>query len=93
MYVSLGMGGGQYRSESDIQNEVESVGVFGSLAVRVFEPVSLITEWSGQDLTIGTSIVPFKKLPIVIVPAVTDITGSAGDGARFVVGVGYSISY
>ena len=93
MYISLGMGGGQYRSEPDIQNGVESVGVFGSLALRVIEPVSLVTEWSGQDLTIGTSIVPFKKLPLVIVPAVTDITGSAGDGARFVFGAGYSISY
>ena len=93
MYLSLGMGGGQYRSEFDIQNGVESVGVFGSFAVRVIEPVSVITEWSGQDLTIGTSIVPFKKLPLVIVPAVTDITGSAGDGARFVVGAGYSISF
>ncbi len=93
MYISLGVGGGQYRSEFDIQNEVESVGVFGSFALRVVEPVSLITEWSGQDLTIGTSIVPFKNLPIVIVPAITDITGSAGDGARFVLGAGYSISF
>ena len=93
MYISLGMGGGQYRSEFNINNGVESVGVFGSLALRVIEPIALITEWSGQDLTIGTSIVPFKKLPLVIVPAITDITGSAGDGARFVFGVGYSISF
>ena len=93
IYVSLGVGGGQFRSEFDIQNGVESVGVFGSLAVRVIEPINLVTEWSGQDLTIGTSIVPFKKFPFVIVPAVTDITGSAGDGARFILGAGYSISF
>ncbi len=93
MYVSLGIGGGQFRSAFNIENGVESVGVFGSFAVRVIEPVSFITEWTGQDLTIGTSIVPFKNLPIVIIPAITDITGQAGDGARFIVGAGYSFSF
>ena len=93
MYMTLGLGGGQFRSESDVQNEIESVGVFGSVSVKVIEPISLITEWSGQDLTFGASIVPFRNLPVVIVPAVTDITGEAGDGARFIFGVGYSFSF
>lgn len=93
LYTTLGIGGGQFRSESDIDNGVESVGVFGSVAVKVIQPVSLITEWSGQDLTIGASIVPFRRLPLAIVPAVTDITGSAGDGARFIFGIGYSFSF
>jgi hypothetical protein len=93
IYTSVGVGGGQFRSESDINNGIDSVGVFGSVAVRVLEPVSVITEWSGQDLTVGISFVPFKNLPFVIVPAVTDITGSAGDGARFILGAGYSFSF
>ncbi len=93
IYTSIGIGGGQFRSESDIENGVETVGVFSSFAVRAIEPINIVTEWTGQDLTIGASIVPFKKLPIVIVPAVTDITGTAGDGARFVVGMGYSFSF
>ena len=93
MYTTLGIGGGQFRSEFDINNEVESIGVFGSVAVRIIEPVNLITEWSGQDLTIGVSVVPFRNLPLVIIPAITDITGSAGDGARFVFGAGYGFSF
>jgi hypothetical protein len=93
IYASIGIGGGQFRSESDINEGIESVGVFGSVAVRVLEPMSLITEWTGQDLTIGISIVPFRNLPLVIVPAITDITGSAGDGTRFIFGVGYSFSF
>jgi hypothetical protein len=93
IYTSAGVGGGQFRSESDINNGINSVGVFGSVAVRVLEPVSVITEWSGQDLTVGISFVPFKNLPFVIVPAITDITGSAGDGARFILGAGYSFSF
>jgi hypothetical protein len=93
IYTSLGVGGGQFRSESNINNGKETVGVFSSLAVRVIEPISFVTEWSGQDLTIGTPIVLFKKLPLVIVPGVTDITGTAGNGARFIFGIGYTFSF
>ena len=72
---------------------MESLGVFGSVALKVIQPVSLITEWSGQDVTIGASIVPFRSIPLAIVPAVTDVTGSAGDGARLIFGLGYSFSF
>ena len=93
MYTTLGVGGGQFRSESNINNGNENVGVFGSLAVKVIQPVGFVAEWTGQDLTIGVPLVLFKRLPIVIVPAVTDVTGSAGDGTRFIVGLGYSFSF
>jgi hypothetical protein len=88
--LSLGLGGGRFRSEDDFQNGVDSINVFGSAAVRVTESVSAIADWAGQDLTLGVSIVPFRNLPLVITPAFTDITGSAGDGARFFLGVGYN---
>ena len=93
IYTTVGLGGGQFRSEFDIDNGIDSVGVFGSLGVKVIEPVNLVTEWTGQDLTIGVPFVPFRSLPMVIVPAVTDITGTAGDGARFILGVGYTVSF
>lgn len=93
IYLSLGVGGGQFRSESDIDNGVNSVGVFGSVAVRVIEPISFITEWTGQDLTLGLSIVPFRNLPFVIVPAITDVTNTAGDGTRFILGASYRFSF
>ena len=93
IYTTVGIGGGQFRSESDINNGNETVGVFGSLAIKAIEPVGFVAEWSGQDLTIGVPLVLFRKLPLVIVPAITDITGSAGDGARFIFGFGYSFSF
>lgn len=93
IYTTVGLGGGQFRSEFDIDNGIESVGVFSSLGVKIIEPVNLVTEWTGQDLTIGVPFVPFRSLPMVIVPAVTDITGKAGDGARFILGVGYTFSF
>ena len=93
VYTTVGLGGGQFRSESDINNGDETVGVFGSVAVKAFQSVGFVTEWTGQDLTIGVPLVLFRNLPVVIVPAVTDITGSAGDGARFVLGFGYTFSF
>ena len=93
LYTTLGVGGGQFRSESDIDNGNDTIGVFGSLAVRVIQPVGFVAEWSGQDLTIGLPLALFRNLPLVVVPAVTDVTGSAGDGTRFIVGLGYSFSF
>lgn len=93
LFVSAGLGSGQFRSELDINNKQDTVGLFGSVAVRMAEPVSAIAEWSGQDLSLGLSIVPFRDVPLVITPAITDITGNAGDGSRFILGIGYGISF
>jgi hypothetical protein len=93
LFTTVGVGGGQFRSESNINEGNENVGVFGSLAVKVIQPIGFVAEWSGQDLTLGIPIVPIRKVPLVIVPSITDITGSAGDGTRFVLGLGYSFSF
>lgn len=93
LYLSVGTGGGQFRSESDVQNGVGSVGVFGSAALRIANPVNAIVEWTGQDLTLGFSITPFSDLPLVITPAITDVTGNAGNGTRFILGIGYGLSF
>ena len=87
--LTAGVGNGRFRSEEDFNDNADSVGVFGSVAVRVARPVSAIVEWTGQDLSAGLSIAPIRNLPLVITPALRDITG-AGDGARFVLGVGLS---
>ncbi|HEY9702370.1 MAG TPA: hypothetical protein V6C58_07985, partial [Allocoleopsis sp.] len=90
---SVGVGGGQFRTESDINNKKNSVGVFGSVAFQLGGPINAIAEWTGQDLTIGFSLTPFPKIPIVITPAFTDILGTAGDGHRFILGVGYKLKF
>jgi hypothetical protein len=93
IYTSLGAGGGQFRSESDIDNGDETIGVFGSLALKIIEPVGFVAEWSGQDLTLGVPLVLFRNLPLVLVPAITDVTGEAGDGTRFIFGFGYTFTF
>jgi hypothetical protein len=94
--ITVGIGGGQFLdfdriNEAFIKNEGPTgLGVFGSVGVRIFQPVSMIVEWTGQDLGAGLSIVPFKNIPLVITPAIRDISG-AGDGARFILGTGVSL--
>ncbi len=90
--LSVGIGNGRFRSEDDVQNDEGSVGLFGSVAIQVISPVSVFTEWTGQDLNVGMSVLPFRDLSLVITPTLSDITGTAGDGTRFTLGVGYGLS-
>ncbi|MEA5503479.1 hypothetical protein VB735_10230 [Halotia wernerae UHCC 0503] len=93
--VTVGVGSGQFINadlveEAFLNNQRPTgLGVFASVGVRIFEPVSMIIEWTGQDLGAGLSIVPFKNLPFVITPAFRDIRGE-GVGARFIMGTGVS---
>jgi hypothetical protein len=90
--LTAGVGNGQFRTEEALEDGDDSFNIFGSMAVRVAKPVSVIAEWTGQDLAVGASIAPFKNIPFVITPAVRDITG-AGDGARFVLGAGLGFRF
>ncbi len=78
---TAGVGNGQFQNETDFAKNRNTVNPFASVAVRVAKPVSLITEWTGQDLAMGVSITPIKtkNFNFVITPAVRDIVG-AGDG-------------
>ncbi|HJP61630.1 MAG TPA: hypothetical protein VJ865_16595 [Gemmatimonadaceae bacterium] len=86
--MSGGVGNGRFQSEKDFYAGKNGVNAFGSLGLRLFKPVSFLADWTGQDLMLGASIVPIPRLPLFITPAYADVTGRAGDGARFVVGAG-----
>jgi len=83
--VSAGLGDDRFLSETAFARQEAGVNGFGSLAVRLLGPVNGLVNWSGQDLNLGLSIVPHRALPLVLTPAVLDVTGRAGDGARFAV--------
>ncbi|MGB3693027.1 MAG: hypothetical protein WBG70_23475 [Spirulinaceae cyanobacterium] len=85
--VTAGLGDGQFRSNGAVAVGDNNINAFGNVAVRVARPVSLIAEWTGQDLGLGVSIAPFKNIPIVVTPAFRDVAG-AGDKPRFVLGLG-----
>lgn len=91
--TTLGLGSGRFRSQADVTNNTGSVNVFGSAGLRVFRPISVIADWSGQTLGLGLSIAPFRDVPLSINPAVVDVTNGAGDGARFTMSVGYALKF
>jgi hypothetical protein len=91
--MSAGIGNGRFHREQDFYADKHGINAFGSAGIRVFKPVSFIADWTGQDLMLGASIVPFPKVPLFITPAYADVTGKAGDGARFVMGVGVDYSF
>jgi hypothetical protein len=93
--LSVGAGNEDFRLEKDVRAGNKTVAAFGSAALRIWDQLSLIVDWPGQDLDVGLSIVPFKDFPLVLTPAIVDVTGSAGTyqmpqvvRARFTLGVG-----
>jgi hypothetical protein len=85
--ASAGLGDDRFLAEEKFAGHEAGVNVFGGLAVRLLRPVNGLVNWSGQDLNLGLSVVPHRALPLVLTPAVLDVTGRAGDGARLAVGV------
>jgi hypothetical protein len=96
--LNVGAGNGRFCGEQMRNGRPDGLSncranVFGSAALRATEWASIIGDWTGQDLNVAVSLVPFKKFPIVITPGFADVTEHAGDGARFTVGLGLSIKY
>jgi hypothetical protein len=91
--VSLGVGNGRFRREKDDAEGNETVNLFAAAGVRVNDPLSLVMDWTGQDLNAAASITPLRRLPLVLTVGLADITGSAGDGARFILSLGYGLAF
>lgn len=84
LMLSVGVGDGRFLSEEDFNEGADKVNIFGSAALRVASPLSVIADWTGQDLLLASSVAPFRSLPVVLTVGFNDVTGTAGDGARFV---------
>ena len=93
MVVSVGLGEERFLPEDQFARGEEGVNLFGSVGLRLLRPVNAVANWTGQDLNLGLSIAPVRTWPLVITPAMVDVTGRAGDGARFTmsVGLGYNL--
>jgi hypothetical protein len=89
---TLGVGNGRFRFEEDYADDKEMVNVFGAAGVRVSEPLSLVADWTGQDLNLAASVTPIRRVPLVLTAGVADVTGMAGDGGRFILSLGYGLS-
>ncbi|PSO51571.1 MAG: hypothetical protein BRC33_00020 [Cyanobacteria bacterium SW_9_44_58] len=83
-YLSVGLGNGRFRSPEAFEANAGNKGFegffqvnpFASAAIQVLPRVNAITEWTGQDISIGLSMVPFRESPLVITVAAIDLTGN-----------------
>lgn len=98
--LSAGAGNEAFRLEQDILSGNKSIGAFGSAALRVWDQLSVIADWPGQDLNVGVSVVPVRSWGLVITPAIVDVTGQSGTlpgqatiRPRFSLGTGWTISF
>lgn len=90
--LTLGVGNGRFRSEADDRAGRDGANLFAAGGLRVAEPVSAVADWTGQDLAAGISVTPLRRVPLVITAGGADLTGSAGDGARFILSLGYGVA-
>lgn len=92
--INFGVGTGRFQSVDDFAAGESGLGVFFSSSLRVNEWSSAIVDYAGAQLTLGLSFAPFKNLPLVISPALSDITGASGsNAARPSLGAGLSWKY
>lgn len=91
--INLGLGNGRFQSASDFAAGETGIGFFLSSSIQVNEWSSAIVDYTGAQVNLALSFVPFAKLPLVITPSMNDITGEAGDKARLALGAGMSWKY
>ena len=100
-YLTAGVGNGRFRPPEDFDFEDDGFqfNPFASLAVQVLPRVNAMTEWTGQDISVGLSIVPFREIPLVITLAGIDLQGNAEEAfgregkARFTGAVSYGFFF
>jgi hypothetical protein len=92
--VSLGVGGGRFRSYNTLDVNGGNLGIFGSLGLQVAPQASVVSTWTGRDLNLGMSFVPVKNLPIFVTAAAANVLGNNNNNTLFTlsVGVGYNYS-
>jgi hypothetical protein len=92
--ISMGVGDGRFRTEPQVIADRDRVNFFMSTGVRLHPDASWIIDWTGQDLNMAVSLMPFgRKLPLIVTPGVADVWSYAGDGPRAIMAIGYNFSY
>lgn len=65
-----------------------STGVFGAVSLALHRQGSVIVDWTGRDLNVGASVVPFYRIPLVLTVGFTNLAEEYED-TEFAAGVGY----
>jgi hypothetical protein len=91
--VSLGIGGGRFRSYNTLDANGGNPGIFGSLGLQVAPQASVVSTWTGRDLNLGMSFVPVKNVPIFVTAAAANVLGNNNNNTLFTLNVGVGFNY
>ncbi|MFQ3679725.1 MAG: hypothetical protein SNJ60_04365 [Pseudanabaenaceae cyanobacterium] len=91
--LTLGAGGGRFRPFADQINRVSSVGIFAAAGLQVLPNLSVILDWTGQNLNAGVSYVPFRNVPFYVNATAVDVAGSTDFGTRYSIGFGIGYNF
>ncbi|PSB56304.1 S-layer homology domain-containing protein [Chamaesiphon polymorphus] len=93
--ISVGGGGGRFRTVGDIRAEREGFGLFGSLGTRLSPNFSVVADWNGQDLGLGLPITIYlgDNASFQLVPSVVDLVNKETGGARLTINAGLGIHF
>lgn len=91
--LTMGVGDGRFNSVENVRRGRNAASVFGGVALRVLPTVSGFASWTGQNLNIGVSLVPFPDWPFVVTPVLLDVESKDGHGERLAVsaGIGWTL--
>ncbi|MBW4603652.1 MAG: hypothetical protein KME29_29815 [Calothrix sp. FI2-JRJ7] len=91
--VSVGVGSGAFRSKGAILNRENTPNLFGSVGLQVTPEISLVSSWTGNRLNVGASVVPIRKIPLVINAIFTDVTDNLNEGSGLTIVAGSAFQF
>ncbi|MHC5610142.1 MAG: hypothetical protein ACYTXA_03710 [Nostoc sp.] len=85
--LSVGVGGGNFRSGND------EVGIFGGVGLQIYPQVGIGASWSGVALNAGVSFVPVQTIPLTIQLEGLDLTDRTTGGSAVFLSVSYGFNF
>ncbi|MDQ6962415.1 MAG: hypothetical protein Q9M28_07810 [Mariprofundaceae bacterium] len=91
--ASIGVGNGRFEPiNTNLAATTQTkIGAFGSLGLQVHPKVAIASSWTGKDLNMGLSLVPFTTIPVVLAIGRVDLLHKNQPASRWVVSFGYAI--
>jgi hypothetical protein len=89
LYVSAGLGSGRYLPENDIFKHGVRANLFANGSLQVTQRAAALAEWTGQNFSLGASLIPSATHPFVVTVGVTDLSSISGSGPRIIAGGGW----
>jgi S-layer homology domain len=93
--ASVGTGNGRFRYFSDVNNNRDTINLFGSLGFRATENIGVVADWDGNAVNVGVPLT-FKvgdNLGFQVIPSLLNVSGSNGGTTQFGLGGGVGFNF